>query len=205
MRLRRSSARFSSRDRMRAQDAGARSSSARVRSGAARADRCDRNRHRELVRHPYHGRRAASGEIYDMEKFTAAHRTLPFGTWVEVHQSRNGKRVDVRIIDRGPFVDGRIIDLSLAAARTIDMVGPGTARVRLKVIAPPTFVAKTSPPPAPTPESARAPATLRPSALPVPVVPTSVAPAVEYYAIEAGSFFRSRSSRISSGEHSFPI
>ena len=87
--------------------------------------------------HPYHGRRSASGEIYDMEQFTAAHRTLPFGTWVEVTDLQNQKTVEVRINDRGPFVDGRIIDLSLAAARSIDMVGPGIARVQLKVIAPP--------------------------------------------------------------------
>jgi len=87
---------------------------------------------------PYHGRRAASGEIYDMEQFTAAHRTLPFGTWVEVTNLENGKRANVRITDRGPFVDGRVIDLSHAAAREIEMLGPGTARVRLKVIAAPS-------------------------------------------------------------------
>jgi rare lipoprotein A (peptidoglycan hydrolase) len=86
---------------------------------------------------PYHGRRTASGEIYDMEQFTAAHRTLPFQTWVEVTDLDNGKRVNVRVTDRGPFVDGRIIDLSLAAARKIEMVGPGTARVKLKVIVAP--------------------------------------------------------------------
>lgn len=83
---------------------------------------------------PYNGRRAASGEIYDMEKFTAAHRTLPFNTWVEVTDLDNGKRIGVRIIDRGPFVNGRIIDVSLAAARSLEMLGPGTARVRLKII-----------------------------------------------------------------------
>lgn len=86
---------------------------------------------------PYHGRRTASGEIYDMEQFTAAHRTLPFQTWVEVTDLDNGKKVSVRVTDRGPFVDGRMIDLSLAAARKIEMVGPGTARVKLKVIAAP--------------------------------------------------------------------
>ena len=86
---------------------------------------------------PYHGRRSASGEIFDKEQLTAAHRSLPFQTWVEVTDLDNGKKVDVRIIDRGPFVKGRIIDLSLAAARKIEMVRPGTARVRLKVIAPP--------------------------------------------------------------------
>src|SRR5579883_909510 len=86
---------------------------------------------------PYHGRPAASGEIYDQEQLTAAHRTLPFNTWVEVTNLENEKRVDVRITDRGPFVNGRIIDLSLAAAREIDMVRTGIARVRLKVIDPP--------------------------------------------------------------------
>jgi rare lipoprotein A len=84
--------------------------------------------------HPYHGRAAADGEIYDMEKMTAAHRTLPFNTWVRVTNLTNNKTVDVRIIDRGPFVDGRIIDLSHAAAREIDLIGPGVARVRVDVI-----------------------------------------------------------------------
>jgi len=87
--------------------------------------------------HPYHGRAAANGEIYDMEKLTAAHRTLPFGTYVRVTNLDNGKTVEVRIIDRGPFVDGRIIDLSHAAARQIDMIGPGIARVRVDVLSQP--------------------------------------------------------------------
>lgn len=71
-----------------------------------------------------------------MEQLTAAHRTLPFDTWVEVTNLTNGKRVDVRINDRGPFVRGRIIDLSHAAAREIDMLGPGVVQVHLEVIAP---------------------------------------------------------------------
>jgi rare lipoprotein A len=83
---------------------------------------------------PYDGRHASSGEIFDMRKLTAAHRTLPFDTWLEVSNLENGKSVTVRINDRGPFVGGRIIDLSLAAAGEIDMVRSGTARVRLKVI-----------------------------------------------------------------------
>jgi len=86
---------------------------------------------------PYHGRRSASGEVFDMEMLTAAHRTLPFQTWVEVTNLSNGKQVDVRINDRGPFVRGRVIDLSMAAARQLDMVRAGTVQVRLKVIAPP--------------------------------------------------------------------
>jgi rare lipoprotein A len=84
--------------------------------------------------HPYHGRPAADGEIYDMEQLTAAHRTLPFNTWVRVHDLENGHTVDVRINDRGPFVDGRIIDLSHAAARAIEMIGPGVAQVRLEIL-----------------------------------------------------------------------
>jgi len=83
---------------------------------------------------PYHGRRAANGEVYDMEKLTAAHRTLPFGTWVRVHNLTNEKEVEVRITDRGPFVDKRIIDLSRAGARAIEMLGPGIAKVKLTVI-----------------------------------------------------------------------
>lgn len=84
--------------------------------------------------HPYHGRAAADGEIYDMETMVAAHRTLPFNTWVRVVNMVNSKSVDVRIIDRGPFVDGRVIDLSRAAARAIDLLGPGVGPVRLEVI-----------------------------------------------------------------------
>lgn len=84
--------------------------------------------------HPYHGRPAANGETYDMEQMVAAHRTLPFNTWVRVFDLDTSKSVDLRIIDRGPFVDGRIIDLSHAGAQAIDMIGPGTARVRVEVL-----------------------------------------------------------------------
>jgi peptidoglycan lytic transglycosylase len=94
--------------------------------------------------HPYHGRAAANGEIYDMEKLTAAHRTLPFGTWVRVTNLRNNKSVDVRITDRGPFVDGRVIDLSHAAAEAIEMVGAGVARVRLDILSAPAISASTN-------------------------------------------------------------
>jgi rare lipoprotein A len=91
--------------------------------------------------HPYHGRAAANGEIYDMEKLTGAHRTLPFGTWVRVTNLTNGKSVEVRIIDRGPFAGGRIIDLSHAAAEVIELVGPGVARVRLDIVSAPAVAA----------------------------------------------------------------
>ena len=87
--------------------------------------------------HPYHGRPAADGEIYDMETLVAAHRTLPFQTMVRVRNLANDKTVDVRIIDRGPFIDGRIIDLSHAAAKQIELIGPGTGQVELTVLAPP--------------------------------------------------------------------
>lgn len=86
---------------------------------------------------PYHGRQTASGEIYDMNDLTAAHRTFAFGAWVRVRNLDNDREVSVRINDRGPFVGGRVIDLSRAAAGEIDMVRSGIARVKLKVIAPP--------------------------------------------------------------------
>ena len=75
--------------------------------------------------HPYHGRKAANGETYDMDRMTAAHRTLPFGALVEVENGDNGRKVEVRITDRGPFVDGRVIDLSRAAAQAIDILPIG--------------------------------------------------------------------------------
>src|SRR6266849_7834208 len=82
--------------------------------------------------HPFDGRLTANGEIYDMEKMTAAHRTLPFGTVLRVERLDNGKTTEVRINDRGPFVKDRIIDLAHAAAQAISM--PGIANVRLQVI-----------------------------------------------------------------------
>jgi rare lipoprotein A len=87
--------------------------------------------------HPYHGRPAADGEIYDMETMVAAHRTLPFQTVVRVRNLGNDKTVDVRIIDRGPFVQGRIIDLSHAAAKEIDLIGPGVGQVEITIIGTP--------------------------------------------------------------------
>jgi rare lipoprotein A len=84
--------------------------------------------------YPYHGHQAANGEIYDMEELTAAHRTLPFGTLVHVRNLQNEKAVDVRINDRGPFIDGRIIDLSKAAARAIGLIMPGITPVLVEVI-----------------------------------------------------------------------
>lgn len=79
----------------------------------------------------FHGKKTASGEIFDTGKLTAAHRTLPFGTRLTVRNMANGKEVTVRINDRGPFAKDRIIDLSKAAAARLDMIGAGTAEVRL--------------------------------------------------------------------------
>jgi len=82
----------------------------------------------------FHGKPTSSGEIFNMYALTAAHKRLPFGTIVKVKNLKNKKTVTVTINDRGPFARGRIIDLSYAAAQTIGMIGPGTARVRIEVI-----------------------------------------------------------------------
>ena len=82
----------------------------------------------------FHGRKTSNGEIYDMYAMTAAHKTLPMGTLVRVRNLANQREIDVRINDRGPFVRGRIIDLSYTAARKIDIVGPGTAPVAVTAL-----------------------------------------------------------------------
>lgn len=82
----------------------------------------------------FQGRKTSSGEIYDMNQMTAAHKTLPLGTIVRVVDLRTGKSVVVRINDRGPFIPGRIIDLSFAAAKELGIIGPGTALVGLKIL-----------------------------------------------------------------------
>jgi len=86
---------------------------------------------------PFNGRRTSNGEIYDMHEYTAAHRTLPFNCVVRVTNLNNGKHTEVRINDRGPFVANRVIDLSLSAAQAIEMVGTGTANVRLEILSGP--------------------------------------------------------------------
>lgn len=85
----------------------------------------------------FHGRTTSSGEIYDMNSLTAAHKTLPIPTWVEVTNLDNGRRVIVRVNDRGPFVDGRIIDLSQRAAQEIGMIQSGTTRVQVRALGAP--------------------------------------------------------------------
>ncbi|MDT8440402.1 MAG: septal ring lytic transglycosylase RlpA family protein [Desulfuromonadales bacterium] len=79
----------------------------------------------------FHGRKTSNGEIYDMYAMTAAHKTLPMNVHVRVTNLNNGRSAEVRINDRGPFVKGRIIDLSYSAAKELDVVGPGTAPVRV--------------------------------------------------------------------------
>jgi rare lipoprotein A len=83
---------------------------------------------------PYHNRRGSNGEIYNMHAFTAAHRTLPLGSVVRVTNVKTAHSALVRITDRGPFIEGRIIDLSLAAAKKVDVWQPGVAKVRVEVL-----------------------------------------------------------------------
>jgi rare lipoprotein A len=86
----------------------------------------------------FHGHRTSNGETYDMYGISAAHKTLPFGTYVQVQNLQNGKSLNVRINDRGPFAHDRIIDLSYGAAEKLGIVGPGTAPVRIVALGAPT-------------------------------------------------------------------
>jgi rare lipoprotein A len=108
----------------------------------------------------FHGLATSSGETYNMNAMTAAHTTLPIPTWVEVTNLENGKHVVVKVNDRGPFVDNRLIDLSYAAALQLDMVRNGTARVEVRALAPPPG----APPPVVT------------ASAPPPVAPLGTAP-----------------------------
>ncbi len=107
----------------------------------------------------FHGKKTSSGDIYDMHKLTAAHKELPLGSQIRVTNLENRRQVEVLINDRGPFVRGRIIDLSYAAAKALDMVDQGTALVRIILISPPPTASK-----------------------------QSVLPLTRYYGIQAGSF-----------------
>jgi rare lipoprotein A len=127
----------------------------------------------------FHGLATSSGEQYDMNAMTAAHTTLPLPTWVEVTNLENGKAVIVKVNDRGPFVDDRLIDLSFAAATQLDMVRNGTARVEVRAVAAPygqPIVAATTPvtaaqsPAAPPPAVAPAPSAAPPAAASRPVI-----------------------------------
>jgi rare lipoprotein A len=84
----------------------------------------------------FHGKLTATGDVYNMYKLTAAHKTLPLGTVVEVTNLENGRKVDLTINDRGPFVDDRLIDLSYGAAKTLGSVDKGLAKVRVRALGP---------------------------------------------------------------------
>jgi len=97
----------------------------------------------------FHGRPTSSGEVYNMHAMTAAHKTLPIPVYVHVKNLDNGRSLVVRVNDRGPFVSGRIIDLSYAAAKKLGVDGPGTANVEISTVGPgqaqPTSVVRTIP------------------------------------------------------------
>lgn len=82
----------------------------------------------------FHGKKTSNGEIYDMHAMTAAHKTLPLGVWVKVRNLKSGQEQILRVNDRGPFVAGRVIDLSYAGAQALGLVGPGTAPVRVEAL-----------------------------------------------------------------------
>ncbi len=90
----------------------------------------------------FHGRKTSNGETYNMYAMTAAHKTLPINTWVSVHNLENNRKIIVRINDRGPFIRGRIIDLSYTGAKRIGIVGPGTARVKITALGKATSYSK---------------------------------------------------------------
>jgi rare lipoprotein A len=130
--------------------------------------------------YPYHGRKTASGEVYDMNLLTAAHKTLPLGSVVRVTNQDNGREVEVRINDRGPFIEGRIIDLSYAAAKQIQMVGPGLALVKLSVL----DTLNRMPPPAP---AAQPQVVLASAVVPMPLAPMAAMP-IARYGVQVGAF-----------------
>ena len=142
--------------------------------------------------HPYHGRRTSSGEIYDMDQMTAAHLSLPFGTRVRVTNLTNNESTEVRITDRGPFIGGRIIDLSRAAARQISMIGPGTARVRVEVVAAPRANQRVAAPAVPPSSPPSAPGVVEVAFAP-PIPPQADGEAVgcaadPYFGVQVGAF-----------------
>jgi len=137
----------------------------------------------------FHGKSTASGERYDMYAMTAAHKTLPIPCYAEVTNLRNGRKVVVRINDRGPFVANRILDLSYTAAQRLDIVRTGTAFVELQTVQPGDMPAPAAPvPPAPV-VPAPLPAAPAPEPAPaeVPVAPAVAPPLVALY-IQVGAF-----------------
>lgn len=102
----------------------------------------------------FHGRLTASGEPYDRNAYTAAHRSLPFGTWLKVTRVDSDRTVYVRVTDRGPFKEGRVVDLSREAAEELELIGPGVAEVEIAVVEDPEVTLPylgSEPAPLPTP------------------------------------------------------
>ena len=149
---------------------------------------------------PFHGRKTSNGEIYDMYGDTAAHKTLPMHTVLLVKNLENGKSTVVRINDRGPFVQERILDLTYAKAKELDIVGKGTAKVEIIAMAedeePPTVVAST--PPMKSPEKP-APATTKPTAAKVKP-PHVKAPTKDFdkgnFYVQVGAFVKIENARL---------
>jgi rare lipoprotein A len=135
----------------------------------------------------FHGLATSSGETYNMHAMTAAHTTLPIPTWVEVTNLANGKRVVVKVNDRGPFVDNRLIDLSYAAALELDMVRNGTARVEVRALgAAPVAEPPVSEPPVTTTASAQPP--LAPPVLTAPIAVPAGESAAQPLFVQVGAF-----------------
>lgn len=132
----------------------------------------------------FHGRRTANGEIYNQYDLTAAHQTLPHGTRLRVTNLSNGRIVLVRINDRGPFVDDRIIDLSYTAAQSIGMIGPGTAPVRIEVLSTAEAAGMAAADQSRRRAAAPSPRPPAPSSPP----PIASAPRSSSYAVQVGSF-----------------
>ena len=149
---------------------------------ASFADVYKTNVHASYYADKFHGRQTASGEIFNMNDFTCAHKTLAFGTILRVTNLENNRSVDVRVNDRGPFVAGREIDLSKAAARQLDMIRTGTATVRIEVLSAGNgAVAKTAPQAKPVVETIEQPVVLVNAAEPVEL--TAV-----FWDVQVGSF-----------------
>lgn len=148
----------------------------------------------------FNGKRTANGEIYDMNKLTAAHQTLPFHTLVEVENIENGRKVLVRINDRGPFLKGRIIDLSKRGAKQLEMLSTGTADVHLRIVRVPGKKSlpkpQTKPDPQPIPVTPK-PVTVEETQTEEPVTTQTMEEdplKVKYY-IQAGAFSNEKNAR----------
>jgi len=139
---------------------------------------------------PYHGRRTASGEVYDMYGVSAAHRTLPFGTLVRVTRRDDDRSVDVVVNDRGPFVKGRIIDLSYGAARRIGLDLDGVAPVEVTVLEPGTRAPTATPTPLSTPVPEPTPVSEPPPRRPSTAVepPAGELPPTGCWWVQVGAF-----------------